>query len=193
VLSTLITSKSRIEVLTWFVTHPGERFHYLQLDRLLASSRASLQRELKRLEDGGVLRSTKEANIRFYSIDQDYPLYPELKSIIFKTVGLADFLRDSLHEIGVIEVALIFGSVAKNAEDMASDVDLLVIGDIDMDALHEALDAAEQRTGREVNPTVYSREEWSGRVKTGWAFVTDVLEGKKIFLMGDEDELRRTA
>jgi DNA-binding transcriptional ArsR family regulator len=166
-LSTLITSKSRIEVLTWFVSHPGERFHYLQLDRLLASSRASLQRELKRLEDGGLLRSTKEGNIRFYSIDQDYPLYPELKSIIFKTAGLADFLRDSLHEIGIVEVALIYGSVAKNVEDMASDVDLLVIGDIDMDALHEALDAAEQRTGREVNPTVYSREEWSGRAKTG--------------------------
>jgi DNA-binding transcriptional ArsR family regulator len=192
-LSTLITSKSRIEVLTWFVSHPGERFHYLQLDRLLASSRASLQRELKRLEDGGLLRSTKEGNIRFYSIDQDYPLYPELKSIIFKTAGLADFLRDSLHEIGIVEVALIYGSVAKNVEDMASDVDLLVIGDIDMDALHEALDAAEQRTGREVNPTVYSREEWSGRAKTGRAFATDVLEGTKIFLMGDEDELRRTA
>ena len=192
-LSTLITSKSRIEVLTWFVSHPGERFHYLQLDRLLASSRASLQRELKRLEDGGVLHSTKEANIRFYSIDQDYPLYPELKSIIFKTAGLADFLRHSLNEIGVVEVALIYGSVAKNVEDMASDVDLLVIGDIDMDALHMALDAAEQRIGREVNPTVYSREEWSGRVKSGRGFVTDVLKGEKIFLMGDEDELRRTA
>ena len=62
-----------------------------------------------------------------------------------------------------------------------------------MDALHQALDAAEQRTGREVNPTAYSREEWSGRVKTGRAFATDVLEGKKIFLIGDEEELRRTA
>ena len=119
-LSTLITSKSRIEVLTWFVSHPGERFHYLQLDRLLASSRASLQKELKRLEDGGLLRSTKEANIRFYSIDQDYPLYPELKSIIFKTAGLGDFLRGSLEEVGVVEVALIYGSVAKDVEDMAS-------------------------------------------------------------------------
>ena len=99
-LSTLITSKSRIEIITWFISHPGERFHYLQLDKLLKTSRASLQKELKRLEAGGLLRSRKEGNIRFYWVNQDYPLYPELKSIIFKTVGLADFLRDSLFAIG---------------------------------------------------------------------------------------------
>ncbi len=191
-LSTLITSKSRIEVLTWFVAHPGERFHYMQLDKLLKASRASLQKELKRLEDGGILCSTKEANIRFYWINQDHPLYSALKEIVFKTVGLADFLRDFLDEIGAVEVALIYGSVAKNVEDMRSDIDLLVIGDVDLDVLHEAVDAAERTIGREINPTVYTRQEWAGRVKIEQAFVTDILSSEKIFLIGDEDELRRT-
>ncbi|MGV8082548.1 MAG: nucleotidyltransferase domain-containing protein [Coriobacteriia bacterium] len=188
-LSTLITSKSRIEVLTWFVSHSDERFHYLQLDKLLSASRPSLQKELKRLEDGGVLRSVKEGNMRFYWINRDYPLYPELKSIIFKTAGLADFLKESLTEIGDVKAAFIYGSVAKNVENMGSDIDLMLIGDIDMDALHEALDAAEQRIGREINPTVYNWKEWSDRIKIGNAFVTDVLKGKKIFLVGDEDGL----
>ena len=185
-LSTLITSKSRIELLTWFVSHPGERFHYLQLDKLLASSRASLQKELKRLEEGGILRSVKEGNIRFYWINQEHPLYPELKSIVFKTAGLADFLRESLDKLGSVETAFIYGSVAKNVEDMGSDVDVMIIGDVDMDALHEALGVAEDRIGREINPTVYSREDWDRRVEAGQAFVVDVLGGKRIFLIGDE-------
>lgn len=189
-LSTLITSKSRIELLTWFVSHPGEQFHYLQLDSLLASSRASLQKELKRLEDGGILRSVKEGNIRFYWINQEHPLYPELKSIVFKTAGLADFLRESLADTGSIETAFIYGSVAKNLESMGSDVDVMIIGDVDMDTLHEALGTAEDRIGREINPTVYSREEWDRKAEAEQAFVTDVLGGEKIFLIGDEYGLR---
>jgi DNA-binding transcriptional ArsR family regulator len=192
-LSTLITSKSRIEVLTWFVVHPGERFHYSQLANLLKASRASLQKELKRLEDGGILCSTKEANIRFYWVNQDNPLYPALKEIIFKTAGLADYLRDSLDEIGELEIAVIYGSVAKNVEDMRSDVDLLVIGDVDLDALHVAVDTAERTISREINSTVYTRKEWAARIQMGQSFATDILSGPKIFLMGDEDELRRTA
>jgi predicted nucleotidyltransferase len=189
-LSTLITSKSRIEVLTWFVTHPGERFHYVQLDRILRLSHASLQKELKRLEAGGLLCSTKEASTRFYWINQGHPLYPELKSIVFKTVGLADFLKRSLAEIGEIEFALIFGSVAKNLEDMRSDIDVLVVGDVDLDALHEAIDTAEGAIRREINPTVYTRAEWDARVKIGQAFVSDILGGPKILLIGDEHDLR---
>ncbi len=191
-LSTLITSKSRVEILTWFLTHPGERFHYLQLDKLLKSSRPSIQKELKRLEDARIILSVKEANVRFYWINQDHPLYPELKSIVFKTAGLADYLKDSLTDIGDVETALIYGSVARNVEDVTSDVDLLVIGDVDMDALHEAIETAEASISREINPTVFTRKEWDARVRIGQAFVTDILANDKIILMGDEDGLRGT-
>jgi DNA-binding transcriptional ArsR family regulator len=193
VLSTLITSKSRVEILTWFVTHPGERFHYLQLGRLLKASRPSIQRELRRLEDAGILLSTKEANSRFYSIAQGYPLYPELKSVIYKTAGLGDALRESVASIGHIQTALVYGSVAKNVEDVRSDIDLLVIGDVDMDALYEAVGAAERAISREINATVYTAEDWRERVARGQAFATDILSGPKIFLIGGEDELRGVA
>ena len=191
-LSTLIRSKSRVRLLTLFLTHPDERFHYTQLFGLLPIPHSALQKELKALVEAGLLETSKEATIRYYWVNQSYPLYPELKSIVFKTAGLADFLRSSLSEIGEIEVALIYGSVAKNVEQMGSDVDLLVIGDVDMDALHEAIDSAEHAISREINPTVYGRKDWDGRVKIGQAFVTDILANPKIFLIGDEDELRRT-
>lgn len=191
-LSTLITSKARRELLVLFLTHPDERFYQAQLMRDLGMSSSMVQKELGKLQDIGFVTSSREANTRYFQVDKTFPIYPELKSIVFKTAGLADFLRDSLAEIGPVEVALIYGSVAKNVEDMRSDVDVLIIGDVDLDALHEAVDAAEHSIGREINPTVFTRPEWAKRVKIGQAFAADILANPKIFLIGDEDELRRT-
>jgi len=189
-LSTLITSKSRIEVLTWFLTHPGERFHYVQLTGLLRSAKRSIQIELKRLEDGGILRSEKIANARFYWVDQDHPLYPALKEIVFKTVGLADFLKESLGEIGDIHAAFIYGSVARNLEEARSDIDVMVIGDVDADELHKAISKAEDALGREVNYSVFDLADWRKQLAAKKAFVRAVAEGPKIFLIGGEDALR---
>jgi predicted nucleotidyltransferase len=192
-LSTLITSKVRLRLVVLFLTHPEERFYQKQLIRDLGMSSAQLQSELRKLEETGFLTSSREANTRYFQVNKRSPIYPELKSIVFKTVGLADYLKTALAEIGDVEIALIYGSVAKNVENVASDVDLLVIGDVDTDALHDAIYSAEEAIGREINPTVYDRKDWDGRVKIGQAFATDILAGPKIFLIGDEDELRRTS
>ncbi len=133
----------------------------------------------------------RSANIRFYQVNQKHTLYPELKSIIFKTVGLADFLRDSLSKIGEIKVAFIYGSVAKNIEDAMSDIDLMVIGNVDMDSLNDAVSKAEDALGREINFTTFDAKEWRDKLKAKKAFVTDVYKGKKIFLIGNDDELRK--
>ena len=190
-LSLLITSKSRVEIITWFVTHPGDRFHYNELIRILKASPPSIQNEPKRLETAGFLISKKEANVRFYWVNQDFILYPEIKSIILKTVGLADQIKGALSRIGHIESAFIYGSVAKNLEDMRSDIDLMVIGEIDIDELHEALSKVEETLGREINPTVFDSKEWQQRLKKQESFVTDVINNQKIFLIGNEDGLRR--
>ena len=191
-LSALITSNARRALLVHFLTHPGERFYQKQLIRELALSPSLVHKELVRLEEAGLLTSTREANVRYFTVDTSCPIYPELKSIVFKTVGLADHLRESLDKIGDIEVALVYGSVAKNVEDVRSDVDVLVIGDVDMGALDDTTDSAERAIGREINTNVYTRDEWASRMHAGQAFATDILGGPKIFLMGDEDELRRT-
>ncbi len=190
-LSTLITSKARVELITWFVTHPGERFYYQQLTKVLNSSRKSIQNELGRLEKAGLLSSQKEGNIRFYWINKDFVLYPELKSIIFKTVGVGDELKKALAKIGDIKSAFIYGSVAKNLEDVRSDIDVMVIGNISEDALHDAIMNAEAKLGREVNYTFYSPANWKKDLKVKKAFPSNVARDKKIFLIGTEDDLRK--
>jgi len=192
-LNKLITSQAKIKLLTLFLTHPDERFYYTEINKRLGIHHALLQRELKLFVDMGFLFTTKEANIRYYWVNKNFSIYEELKSIIFKTVGLADHLRDAISKLGNVETAFIYGSVAKNLEDVKSDIDVMVIGDPDMDALNEAINAAERDLGREVNYTVFTPEEWKERVAKKNSFVMDVLNNKKIFLIGGEDELRRIA
>ncbi len=189
-LSTLITSAARRKLLTHFLTHPEERFYQKQLMRDLGLSSSLVQRELSKLEEIGLLTSTREANARYFQIDTTFPLYPELKSIVYKTTGLADVLRASLADIGDVEAAFVYGSVAKNVEEVGSDVDLLVIGDVELDVLDDVVGSAEAMIGREINTATYSRREWQSRVERDQAFAKDVVDGPKIFLIGSEDGLR---
>lgn len=189
-LSTLITSKARVELITWFVTHAGERTHYNELIRILAANPPSIQRELKRLEGCGFLQSKREANVKFYWVNQDFLLYPELKAMVMKTVGLGDILRQGLEGVEGILAAFIYGSVAKNLEDARSDIDLMVIGEAEIDAIHAAAAACEEFLGREVSYTVFDPPEWRQRVKRKDSFVADIMRGPKIFVIGDENALR---
>ncbi len=110
-LYTLIKSKNRIKLLTLFFINPEERYYYNEIFRRLNISHAILQRELKGLVEIGLILNKKEANISYYWVNKDFPIYPELKGIIFKTVGLADFIRESLEKIGNIDAAFIYGSL----------------------------------------------------------------------------------
>lgn len=190
-LSTLITSKARVELITWFFTHPGERFYYRQLIDILNASKQSVQNELARLESAGLLSSQKEGNIRFYWVNKEFILYQEIKSMILKTVGVGDELRKALVGIGDIRSAFIYGSVAKNLEDARSDIDVMIIGSVSVDAVHKAIMKTEERLGREVNYSIFSPSDWKKQVKDKAAFVSNVARDQKIFLIGTEDELMR--
>jgi len=190
-LSYLITSKTRREILTFFITHPDERFYHFDLAKRLDLPSSAVHTELKRLEEIGFLKSEREANIRFYWLNKDFVLYPELKSMVLKTLGVAGEIGGSLKEIGDINFAFIYGSVAKNLENAKSDIDVMVIGDPDMDALTEAVTNVERALQREINFTVFGLEEWQQRIKEKRAFAWDVYRNKKIFIIGNEDELRK--
>ena len=190
-LSTLITSKARVELITWFIAHPGERFYYRQLIDILNASKQSIQNELARLESAGLLSSQKEGNIRFFWVNKDFILYKEIKSMILKTVGVGDELRKSLSKIGDIKLAFIYGSVANNREDARSDIDVMVIGDVTVDAVREAIMKVEKHLGREVNYTIFSPREWKKKMNDKTAFVRGVARSEKIFLIGNENELRK--
>jgi predicted nucleotidyltransferase len=189
-LSLLVTSAARRKLLVRFMTHPGERFYLTQLIRDLEITSSAAQKELARLTKSGLLLTEREGNLRFYSVNTAHPMYSELKSIVYKTEGLGSVLTEGLRQVADTAVALIYGSVARGTEDAASDVDLLVIGDVEPAALDAVLLHAERLLDRDVNATVLTVAEWRDRVERRQAFALDVLSGPKIFLIGDEDGLR---
>lgn len=181
-------------MLGWLFSHPDERFFVRQLSALLQEDSTNLSRELARLESLGIVTGTREGHQRYYRASPDCPIYPELRGLVAKTVGAGDILRAVLQPLaGRIEVAFVFGSVAAGKETAASDIDLLVIGDLGLGELVEALGPVQDRLGREVNPTLYPASEFRDKITRGHHFLRAVLQGPKIFLIGSSGELERLA
>jgi predicted nucleotidyltransferase len=188
-LEKLFTSRVRVRLLTLFLTHPAEAFYIRQIARLTSETYNNVRQELQNLAQLGLILSERRANAIYYRANVDHFLFPELKRIILKTEAVGDRLREALLALGDICVAFIYGSTAKGTELASSDIDLMIIGDVDLEALDGAIDHMEEEMGRTVNYTLFDVEEWRERVAQGHSFVTDVLTHEKIFLMGDEDEL----
>ncbi len=158
---------------------------------MLGKKPGIFQRTLNRMVEEGILLSEYRANARYFRANKNYPLYEELKSIVFKTVGVVGGMRDLLQEIGGVRLAFIYGSYAKEKEDILSDIDLFIVGNVDEDKLIRELDRLEGLLRREVNYKLYSMREFRRDLKEKEPFLKEVLHDKKIFLIGDEDELQR--
>ena len=191
-LETLLGSKLRGKVMGWLFTHPDERYFVRQLTSLLREDSTNVSRELIRLEKTRILVSTKEGKQKYYQANRKSPIYDELHGLIIKTTGVVDVLRSALAPSAErIKVAFIFGSIASGNEDKASDIDVMVVGNISFGDVVSLLSSAEEKLGREANAVVYPITEFKQKVREDHHFVKTVLEGEKIFLIGDEDELAR--
>lgn len=113
-LEYFITSKAKRSILKLFLTNPERRFYTREVARLTAEPLSAVRRELGYLEKAGLLRSHKEGNLKYFEVVKEFPLYPELKKIIYATIGLGDYLSNRLKDSELIELAFIYGSVAKD-------------------------------------------------------------------------------
>ena len=145
---------------------------------------------MPKLAKAKVLLRELSGNQVYYQANRNFPIYTELTSILKKTSGLVDVLFDFLSLLAdKIEVAFVFGSVAKGTENLGSDIDVLVIGDIDFTEIVTALYPAQTSLGREINPKVYSRDQWNICLQKQDLFIQKVLNNSKLFIMGVEHEL----
>jgi len=192
-LQALFSSKVRVKLLTRFFSHPEERFYARSLARQIEEHYNAVWQELNNLERIGLLTGERDANVKYYRLNPDFPIYEELKRIILKTSGLGQALREALDDLGMVEWAFIYGSVAAGDEDFLSDLDLMLVGEVDLPALAEVIARLEDQLGREINYMVLTRAELAQRLAGGDPFIKNVLTGPKVMLIGDEDGLRQVA
>ena len=187
-------SKTRQSVLSVLYVHTDETFYLRQLSRIAGIKMGALQRELKQLTDKGIINRKEQGNQVYFQANKECPIFNELKSIVIKTVGIGDALRVALTALADdIFIAFIYGSFAEGTERSASDVDILIVGNVTLGEVVNALQEAQHSIGREINPTVYSASEFQEKVRANHHFLRNVLDGPKIFLVGDVDELERLA
>jgi predicted nucleotidyltransferase len=193
-LGTLLFGGTRGQILALLFLQPEQSFYLREISRITGISPGTLHRELGALEEVGLVSKASVGNQVRFQAERRSPVFPELATLLKKTFGLVDVLREALEAFASsIEVAAVFGSVARGEERRDSDVDLLVIGDIDFTKLVLTLQAPQQRLGREINPVVHSRAGFDKLVDSKDRFVHRILKEPLLFVMGNADDLGQPA
>jgi predicted nucleotidyltransferase len=185
----LFKSKTRKELFRLYFTNPDHEYYLRELERILNIPVSMIRKELIRLEEEGLFLSRKKGNLMYYLLDQSYPLFEELKSIVFKTIGVQGLLREVLSKIKGVEVAFIYGSFAKHEETVKSDIDLLIIGRFNDSRLLREINKLEKVLKREINYSIFGRDEWKKKMDEKDPFVLDLLKHPKIFAVGGQNDL----
>lgn len=186
----LLFGSTRRRVLAWLLGHPDEAYYLRQIARHTGTAVGAAQRELEQLTAAGLARRTVQGRQVYFQANREAAIFSELQSLFAKTAGLADVLRDALTALGGrVRVALIFGSAARGELRASSDIDVLVVGEAGFGEVVQALTAAQERLGRDINPTVYPPNEFQTKLRGRHHFLTAVLREPRIFIIGGEDEL----
>jgi predicted nucleotidyltransferase len=180
----------RRKVLGLLLLHPEHSYHLREIARLTATTPGTLTRELARLAEAGLLERARAGNQVRYAANTRSPIFAELAGILRKTSGLADVLADALAPLADnIQTAFVFGSAASGKAGAGSDIDVLVVGDgFTFGDVVALLHPQQEVLGREINPKVYTREEWRALARGDNRFHRDILSKPKLMLIGGDHE-----
>jgi predicted nucleotidyltransferase len=188
-----LISPTRQGVLATLFLQPDKEWYLSELAASLGTGPSSLQREIDALVRVGILKKRVDGRRSYVKANEDSPIFPELHGLIEKTSGIVPMLRDAIKRTKRLKIAFIYGSLARGEEGAESDVDLMLLGNVSTVDLSPKLRSVEVAVGRQVNPTVFSLDEFAKKVTDKNHFLRTVLKNKKIMLVGTEDELDEIA
>lgn len=190
-LAKLFGSEARVKVISLFMLNVSNEYYLREIAQKTGLAVRSVQRVVGNLVEIQILERESRGNSVYFRLNNKNLILEDLKAIFLKTVGLGDLLRDVLSQQQNIEVAFIYGSVAKGEETAESDIDLALIGSISPKDSSAVLSELEDNVGREINATVFTSEEWGARLGSGDHFVTTLFREPKIMLIGHNVELKQ--
>jgi DNA-binding transcriptional ArsR family regulator len=189
IMDTLI-SKTKQNILSATLLKPDKWWYLSDLAKHLKTRPSSLQRDLLRLTVADILEKRQEGNRTYYRANTECPIFNELQGLLIKTVGIRDKLASALQPLSQdIHIAFIYGSIAKKEEMSTSDVDIMIIGNVNLADVVSLSKPAEIIIGREINPTVYQPNEFKKGLTDKSNFLMEVMEGEKVFIIGNESKL----
>ncbi len=189
ILAELLSSKIRAEIFRILFGTRDESLHMREIERRTGFTMGTVQHELKKLHRLDLIKKNRDGNRLYYKANKDHPLYSEIKNIVLKTVGLVDVLRETLQESPEVISAFVFGSIARSEEKADSDIDLMVIGNMGLRQISALTSRLVDQIGREINPHVLTVAEFIIRLDKREHFISHVMNEKKLFVIGNEQDL----
>ena len=193
-VANVLFGKTRQAVLGLLFVPPASAFYLREMARMTGISTGALQKELDQLVAAGLVSRERDGNRVTYRADETHPVFDELSGLVNKTCGVAALLEQALRPLSAkIEYAVLFGSFAKGSDQARSDIDLLVVGGVSLLELSKAVQVVEKRISREVNVRLYDLLEVRQRYRERDRFLTGVIEGPHVSLLGDFDGIADVA
>lgn len=184
-LGSLLLGKTRLAILALLFSQSERKLYLRQIIRLTGAGQGAVQRELANLVHAGILTKTREGNLAYFQVNRTVPVFEELRGIVQKTAGIADLLRAVLLPLSdSIQRAFIYGSTASGTEGAESDIDLMVIGNAAFFDVVSAVSPLQETLGREINPTVFTSDEFETRLAARDYFLSQVMENERIDVIG---------
>ncbi len=188
-LSQILSSRTRAEIFKLLFGTREEELHIREIERRTKLNDSTIRQELSKLLKLDLVIDRKDSNRVYYRANKLNPLYPDIRNLVLKSVGLADVLKEALNDQR-IQIAFVFGSISEGRERSKSDVDLFVIGSLGMRSISSLLSGTADKIGREINTHVITQDEIIKRYGIKDHFINSVINSKKLFIIGTEDDLK---
>jgi predicted nucleotidyltransferase len=186
---TKLFSSTRAELLSLFFNNPDDRFYLREIARHIGKDAAGIKRELDNLVKVGLLAKEKRGVQKYYFANQGSPVYSEMRGLIFKTTGAQGAMKTSLSRLKGVHAAFIYGSYAKGSEKEERGINLMVIGQANITELNDTVMSLEEKLKRDIDYLVFDEQEYRKRKESKDPFIREIIKGKKVFLVGKEDDL----
>ncbi len=182
-------TKTQQRVLALLYGNAGRSYYTNEIVRWAGMGRGTVRRELERLLSAGLLVMRREGNQQYYQANPDSPVFNELRGIVLKTFGVVEVLREALLPLSSdIELAAVYGSMASGEELQGSDIDLLVVGKVTFEEIVTALYPCQEILGREINPNLFTPDDFMCKMNEKDSFVAQVMAKQKLIILGKEDD-----
>jgi predicted nucleotidyltransferase len=183
----VLLPKTRQGILAATLVQPEKAWYVSELARRMGVPASSLQRELHDLSEVGILKTYRQGRMVYYQANTDSPVFSDLRGLLIKTAGFVDILARALKPLAArLRTAFVYGSVAAGSEQSDSDVDLMVVGQVSPKDLALPLRRARELLGRNINPTVYTPDEFDKKRAASDPFLKQVLGRPKLFVLGKQ-------
>jgi DNA-binding transcriptional ArsR family regulator len=188
----ILSSRTRAEIFKLLFGPSEEELHIREIQRRTGLNDSTIRQELVKLLRLDLVIDRKDSNRLYYRANKSNPLYPDIRNLVIKTIGLVDVIRDALQDKR-IQIAFVFGSLSNGKETAVSDVDMIIIGKLGMRAVSALLSGAADKIGREINAHVMTGDELRKRYGVKEHFIISVMKSPKLFVVGTEDDLKAMA